>query len=178
MIDIRTEAQAESGTVQLEIDGKQVSVEQGASVLDAILSTGQEHPHVCYHPALGPIETCDTCIVEIDGQLTRACSTPAAQGMEVRTKSVAARYARKEAMDRILKNHELYCTVCDNNNGNCVLHNTVMEMGVEHQAYPFTPKPYEVDMSNPFYRYDPQQCILCGRCVEACQNLQVSEVLS
>ncbi|AEJ42799.1 formate dehydrogenase subunit alpha [Alicyclobacillus acidocaldarius] len=178
MIDIRTEAQVEARTVQVEIDGKEVTVEQGASVLDAILSTGQEHPHVCYHPALGPIETCDTCIVEINGKLMRACSTPVEDGMVVRTKSVAARYARKEAMDRILKNHELYCTVCDNNNGNCVLHNTVMQMGVEHQAYPFTPKPYEVDMSNPFYRYDPQQCILCGRCVEACQNLQVSEVLS
>ena len=81
-------------------------------------------------------------------------------------------------MDRILHNHELYCTVCDNNNNNCVVHNTAMYMNIEHQKYPFNPKPYDQDNSHPFYRYDPDQCILCGRCVEACQNLQVSEVLS
>ncbi|MDQ0189502.1 formate dehydrogenase subunit alpha [Alicyclobacillus cycloheptanicus] len=166
------------GWVHIEIDGHSVTVEPGTCALDAILGTGQAHPHVCYHPALGPIETCDTCIAEINGKLTRACSTPVEEGMVIRTKSVAARFARKEAMDRILRNHELYCTVCDNNNGNCTIHNTAMQMEIEHQSYPFEPKPYEKDMSNPFYRYDPDQCILCGRCVEACQNLQVSEVLS
>ncbi len=72
----------------------------------------------------------------------------------------------------------LYCTVCDNNNGNCTVHNTAVLLEIEHQDTPFKPKPYEVDSSNPFYRYDPQQCILCGRCVEACQNLQVNETLS
>jgi formate dehydrogenase major subunit len=164
--------------VHLELDGNPVQVEPGTSVLQAILNTGQEHPHVCYHPALGPIETCDTCIAEVNGQLVRACSTPATNGMVIRTKAVGARFARKEAMDRILHNHELYCTVCDNNNGNCTIHNTAMQMEMEHQSYPFEAKPYERDMSNPFYRYDPDQCILCGRCVEACQNLQVSEVLS
>ncbi|EJY56497.1 formate dehydrogenase, alpha subunit [Alicyclobacillus hesperidum URH17-3-68] len=166
------------GIIRVVIDGQEHWVPSGASVLDAILDSGVDHPHVCYHPALGPIETCDTCIAQVDGQLVRACATQVASGMQIQTKSVAARYARKEAMDRILQNHDLYCTVCDNNNKNCTLHNTVMKMGIEHQAYPFTPKPYEVDMSNPFYRYDPNQCILCGRCVEACQNLQVSEVLS
>ena len=58
-------------------------------------------------------------------------------------------------MNRVLRNHDLYCTVCDNNNGNCVIHNTAMQMRVEHQRYPFTPKGYAVDASNPFYRYDP-----------------------
>ncbi|GMA58349.1 putative oxidoreductase YjgC [Alicyclobacillus sacchari] len=164
--------------VHVVIDDRDHWVPSEASVLDVILDTGMDHPHVCYHPALGPIETCDTCIAQVDGQLVRACATRVQPEMEIRTKSVAARHARKEAMDRVLKNHDLYCTVCDNNNGNCTLHNTVMDMGIDHQAYPFTPKPYEVDMSNPFYRYDPNQCILCGRCVEACQNLQVSEVLS
>ncbi len=72
----------------------------------------------------------------------------------------------------------LYCTVCDNNNGNCTVHNTTKLMAVEHQKIPFKTKPYEVDNSNPFYRYDPDQCILCGRCVEACQNVEVNETLS
>jgi formate dehydrogenase major subunit len=86
--------------------------------------------------------------------------------------------AQREAFDRILGNHDLYCTVCDNNNGNCTIHNTTEHMHVQHQARPFLPKPYEQDHSNPFYRYDPDQCILCGRCVEACQNVQVNETLT
>lgn len=163
--------------ISLEIDGVMAAVESGASVLDAILSVNDHYPHICYHEALGPIETCDTCICEVDGQLQRACATKATSGMKISTAGRSPE-VRMEALNRILHNHELYCTVCDNNNGNCTVHNTSMHMGVEHQKYPFEPKPYEQDNSNPFYRYDPDQCILCGRCVEACQNLQVSEVLS
>ena len=91
--------------------------------------------------------------------------------MNVVTSSPRADAAQREAFDRILGNHLLYCTVCDNNNGNCTVHNTTKLLAVEHQEIPYKPKPYEVDMSNPFYRYDPDQCILCGRCVEACQTL-------
>ncbi len=117
-------------------------------------------------------------MVEVDGRLVRACSTMASDGMTVVTESARAVAAQREAFDRILGNHLLYCTVCDNNNGNCTVHNTTSLLRVEHQGIPYQPKPYEVDMSNPFYRYDPDQCILCGRCVEACQNLQVNETLS
>ena len=98
--------------------------------------------------------------------------------MSVRTATERAQSARTEAFDRILSHHLLYCTVCDNNNGNCEVHNTTKMMAIEHQSLPFKTKPYEVDYTNPFYRYDPDQCILCGRCVEACQNLEVNETLS
>jgi formate dehydrogenase major subunit len=98
--------------------------------------------------------------------------------MKVVTSSARADAAQREAFDRILGNHMLYCTVCDNNNGNCTIHNTTKLLAVEHQAIPYKPKPYDVDMSNPFYRYDPDQCILCGRCVQACQDVQVNETLS
>src|SRR5699024_10764170 len=74
-------------------------------------------------------------------------------------------------------NHELYCTVCDFNNGNCSIHNTVSEFGLEQQSRPFKPTEYEVDNSGSFYRYDPDQCILCGLCVEVCQDVQVNETL-
>jgi formate dehydrogenase major subunit len=117
-------------------------------------------------------------MVEVNGKLTRACSTAVAEGMTVLTESPIAKGAQREAFDRILGNHLLYCTVCDNNNGNCTVHNTTALLKVEHQQIPFRSKPYEVDSTNPFYRYDPNQCILCGRCVEACQNLQVNETLS
>jgi len=96
----------------------------------------------------------------------------------VETNSPQAAAAQREAFDRILSNHLLYCTVCDNSNGNCTVHNTTKLLAIEHQEIPYKTKPYEVDMSNPFYRYDPQQCILCGRCVEACQNLEVNETLT
>jgi formate dehydrogenase major subunit len=81
-------------------------------------------------------------------------------------------------MDRLLAKHELYCTVCENNSGDCTLHNTFADLHIPIQRYPFTRKPYSKDESSPFYTYDPDQCILCGRCVEACQNVEVNETLS
>jgi formate dehydrogenase major subunit len=160
------------------INGKILAIKSGERLIDAINRNGIQVPQVCYHPQLGPIETCDTCMVEVDGKLVRACGTEVADGMNVVTSSPRADAAQREAFDRILGNHLLYCTVCDNNNGNCTVHNTTKLLAVEHQEIPYKPKPFEVDMSNPFYRYDPDQCILCGRCVEACQNLQVNETLS
>jgi len=164
--------------VTVTIDGVEHQAEIGERLIDLINRAGTPLSQVCYHPQLGPIQTCDTCIVEIDGQLVRACATTLSSDVEVTTTSPQADAARRQAFDRILGNHMLYCTVCDNNNGNCVVHNTTKLLGVEHQEIPFRPKPYEVDYTNPFYRYDPDQCILCGRCVEACQNLQVNETLS
>jgi formate dehydrogenase major subunit len=160
------------------INGKTQPIKPGELLIEAINRSAIPLPQVCYHPQLGSIQTCDTCMVEADGKLVRACGTTASAGMNVVTESARADAAQREAFDRILGNHLLYCTVCDNNNGNCTVHNTTAQLKVEHQAIPFQHKPYEVDMSNPFYRYDPDQCILCGRCVEACQNVQVNETLS
>jgi formate dehydrogenase major subunit len=160
------------------IDGATHETVPGELLIDVINRTGGKVPHVCYHPQLGPIQTCDTCMVDVDGRLVRACATVASAGLTVQTRSAAASAAQREAFDRILSNHVLYCTVCDNNNGNCTIHNTTKLLAIEHQAIAYKPKPYAVDDTNPFYRYDPQQCILCGRCVEACQNLEVNETLS
>jgi len=164
--------------IAVAIDGVVREAASGERLVDVINRTGAKIPQVCYHPQLGAIQTCDTCLVETDGRLVRACATSVTTGMEVFTKSEKATAAQRQAFDRILSNHVLYCTVCDNNNGNCTVHNTTRLLAVEHQQIPFRSKPYEVDSSNPFYRYDPQQCILCGRCVEACQNVQVNETLS
>ena len=167
----------------LQIDGVDTQAKAGERLIDALnrdaIARGRkEVPQVCYHPHLGPIQTCDTCMVEIDGKLSRACGAVVTPGMKVVTGSAAAMAAQHEAFDRILGNHLLYCTVCDNNNQNCTVHNTTALLNIEHQKYPYKEKPYQKDMSNPFYRYDPDQCILCGRCVEACQNVQVNETLS
>ncbi len=164
--------------IRVTIDGVVQEAMSGERLIDVINRAEVKISQVCYHPQLGPIQTCDTCMVETNGQLVRACATTASAGMEIFTKSEKAAAAQREAFDRILSNHVLYCTVCDNNNGNCTIHNTERLLGIEHQPIPYQPKPYEEDHSNPFYRYDPQQCILCGRCVEACQNVQVNETLS
>jgi len=164
--------------VSFDLNGERHAAEEGTRILDYLLQHGIEHPHICYSPELGPIQTCDTCMCEIDGKIMRACSTQLEEGMKILTASVLARGAQQEAMDRILENHMLYCTVCDNNNGNCRVHNTAEMLEIEHQTRPFREKGYEVDMSHPFYRYDPNQCILCGRCTEVCQDLQVNETLT
>jgi formate dehydrogenase major subunit len=139
---------------------------------------GKQVPQVCYLPQMGPIQSCDTCMVEVGGSLVRACGTRVTARMAVATEGERVDIAQREAFDRILQNHDLYCTVCDNNNQNCTVHNTTAELDVKHQSRPFQHKPYPQDHSNPFYRYDPDQCILCGRCVEACQSVQVNETLT
>jgi formate dehydrogenase major subunit len=165
-------------SVSLSLDGIAVEAKAGEALIESILRH-ETIPHICYHSELmGPIQTCDTCIVEVDGKLVRSCGTKAQAGMSVVTKSERAKAARAEAYDVILGNHMLYCTVCDNNNENCRVHNTAKDLEVEHQVHEFKPKPYPVDYSNPFYRYDPSQCILCGQCVQACQNVQVNETLT
>jgi len=164
--------------LKVAIDGVVQEAQPGELLIDLINRTGGSVPHVCYHPQLGPVQTCDTCMVEENGRLVRACAIRVADGMSISTKSATASAAQVEAFDRILSNHLLYCTVCDNNNGNCSVHNTTKLLAIEHQRIPFRSKPYEVDNTNPFYRYDPDQCILCGRCVEACQNVEVNETLS
>jgi formate dehydrogenase major subunit len=170
------------------VDGIKAPVRDGERLLDVLVRRGVTVPHVCYQENLGPIETCDTCFVEISPpagaegtdrkELVRACSYVVNADLVCSTVSEDAEMARREGMQRILSKHELYCTVCENNNGTCVVHNTFSEMDIDHPSYAFQPKGYAVDDSHPFYRYDPDQCILCGRCVEACQNFQVNETLS
>jgi formate dehydrogenase major subunit len=162
----------------VEVDGQVLEAKPEERLLELLNRAGTKVPQVCYHPQLGPIQTCDTCMVEADGNLVRACATTVRAGMKVSTTSASVVSAQRQAFDQILGNHMLYCTVCDNNNGSCMVHNTTKLLAVEHQKIPFKTKPYEVDNSNPFYRYDPDQCILCGRCVEACQNVEVNETLS
>jgi formate dehydrogenase major subunit len=162
----------------VKIDGTVTEATVGERLIDLLNRSGRKIPQVCYHPQLGPIQSCDTCLVEVNGQLVRACAATVEDGINVSTKSPRALAGQKEAFDRMLANHMLYCTVCDNNNGNCEMHNTTKLLAVEHQEIPFKPKPYEVDATNPFYRYDPDQCVLCGRCVESCQYVEVNETLS
>jgi len=168
--------EATSQMVSIILNGKPMDVPTQVSILDYLRYKGIDVPALCYHPDLGAIETCDACIVEVNGELVRACSTELKDGDVVRTGSSDAFEAQMIAMDRILANHELYCTVCDFNNGNCTVHNTVKNLKIDHQATAQSPKGAPKNIGK-FYRYDPDQCILCGRCVQACQNVQVNETL-
>ena len=165
------------------VNGREVPAHQGELLIEALnrlaeKTAGKKVAQVCYLEQMGPIQSCDTCLVDVGGELKRACATPVTAAMTVFTEGERVDIAQREAFDRILQNHMLYCTVCDNNNQNCTIHNSVADMDIKHQAREFKVKPYEKDMSNPFYRYDPDQCILCGRCVESCQSVQVNETLS
>lgn len=172
-------AQAPVTTVSITVDGRAVDAGEGRPLIEALTASasGPGFPDVCYHPVLGAVQTCDTCMVEIDGEIVRSCATTTHAGLSVRTTGAAAA-AREEAGQRLTRKHTLYCTVCDNNNGDCALKHGVEASGVQKQRIDFAPKPFPVDESHPFYRYDPDQCILCGRCVEACQDVQVTETLS
>jgi formate dehydrogenase major subunit len=171
-------ADATLAPVALTVDGQPAHGAEGEWLTDLLDRTPSRVPHVCYHNHLGPVQTCDTCWVRVDGRLARACATPVRAGMTVETLDPEAADAREEGMHRILGHHNLYCTVCDRNNGDCDVHNATKDFAVQHLRYEFQRKPYPVDASHPFYQYDPDQCILCGRCVEACQNVQVTETLS
>lgn len=167
-------------TLTVAVDNKEVAAVEGRPLIEALTAEGglpEEFPSVCYHPALGAVQTCDTCMVEVDGEVVRACATSVSAGLEVGTRGESAA-AREEAAQRLVRKHILYCTVCDHNDGACELKHGVEAAGVTHERNGFEPKPYEIDDSNPFYRYDPDQCILCGRCVEACQDVQVTQTLS
>src|SRR5882672_12590693 len=96
--------------VQLIVDGVVRDARQNESLVDVIARVGGAIPHVCYHPQLGAIQTCDTCMVEVNGELVRACATGAAAGMIVSTASAKVSAAQIEAFDRILSSHLLCCT--------------------------------------------------------------------
>jgi formate dehydrogenase major subunit len=103
--------------IKFIVDAQEVETKADELLIDLLLRHEFKVPCVCYHHQLGPIQTCDTCIVEVNGQLGRACATKVSSGMQVQTKSARADAAQREAFDRLLKDHMLYCTVCDNISG-------------------------------------------------------------
>jgi len=100
-------------------DGKQLSGRAGMPLIDFLELNSIDLPHVCYHPSLGPLETCDSCWVEVEGELKRGCTLKAQEGLTITSQNEFAVAARHEGMDRLLSKHELYCTVCENNTGDC-----------------------------------------------------------
>lgn len=163
----------------IQIDGQMAGTPYaGETLLQYLIRQGVNVPHICFQPPLPAPGTCDTCLVQVNGTWVRSCVTNAESGMNVSARTSDVLAAEKEALFSLLEDHELACTLCDNNNGTCPVHNMVEDLHIEHQPYPYRPKGYPEDATNPFYVYRPDHCILCGRCVEACQNVEVNETLS
>ena len=160
--------------VTLTIDGKKVTVEEGATILKAAQELGIEIPTFCFHDKLEPVGSCRMCLVEVEkmGKLQVACATPVSEGMVVKTDTPRVRAARKGVLEFLLINHPLDCPVCDKG-GECELQNLVFKYGSDKSRYVEEKRRFSVD---PKSRYDdltvgPQiirnmnRCILCRKCV-------------
>ena len=158
--------------LNVTIDGIKVQAKEGSTILEAAQSVGIEIPTLCYLKDLTPEASCRICLVEIEGnpKLFTACSTPVAEGNVIFTKSEKVIAARRSVLDLMLSNHNADCFSCGKN-GDCQLQNLCYEYGVEQTSFAGVKNEYPVDDSNEFFTYNPNQCILCQRCVNVCQKL-------
>jgi len=155
------------------IDGRETRVEPGTTVFEAASSLGIHIPHLCHHPILKPSGACRLCVVEVEGArgLMTACTTPVADGMKVETRTPRVVQARRVIIDLLLSNHPQDCLTCDSC-GDCRLQDYAYEYGVEKSSYVGERGGRGYDESNPFIARDHDKCILCGRCVAVCQEVQ------
>jgi formate dehydrogenase beta subunit len=165
-------------TIRLNIDGQDVEIEEGKSVLEAALDSGIYIPHLCYHPDLSPIGACRLCVVEIKSieGLQTSCNTPAVEGMIVKTKTERIDKSRKLAMELLLAGHPSDCETCVKYL-NCELQSLKQYIVGDHLRVRTRSKLFPVNMDNPIFLHDPNKCVLCGRCVRACHELRGVGVL-
>ncbi|MDE2484352.1 MAG: molybdopterin-dependent oxidoreductase [candidate division NC10 bacterium] len=159
--------------VELIVDGVPVQVPAGTSILEAVLQTGGEIPHFCYHPKLRVVGSCRMCQVEVQGapKLVISCATPVADGMEVFTASERVKKARNAVLEFLLLNHPLDCPVCDKG-GECPLQDYTLRYGPGESRF-IEPKIHRIKHQpiGPFIIFDAERCILCTRCVRFCQDV-------
>jgi NADH-quinone oxidoreductase subunit G len=163
----------------LVINGKNIEVAAGASLIEAARLAGAEVPHFCYHPGLPVAGNCRMCLVELEGapKLQIACNTPVAEGMKVHTDSEKVRKARAGVMEFLLLNHPIDCPVCDCA-GECMLQDHYMEHGLKASRLeePKNKKKKAVDIGT-HVMLDTERCILCSRCVRFTDTVSASHEL-
>ena len=159
--------------VNLTINDKKIIVPAGSTILEAAQSAGILIPTLCYHKHLSPYGGCRLCIVEVEGipRLVASCTTPVAKGMVVRTDSEQIRRNRKTIVELILSNHPNDCMVCEQN-GRCELQDLAYEFGLKEIRFQGEKSHYEIENQNPMIERDYNKCILCGRCVRMCDEVQ------
>ncbi len=162
--------------VALEIDGVMVSVPAGTSVMRAAAEAGLKVPKLCATDSLEPFGSCRLCVVEIEGRrgYPASCTTPVEAGMKVRTQTDKLAQLRRGVMELYISDHPLDCLTCPTN-GNCELQDMAGVVGLREVRYGFEGKNHfqsKKDESNPYFTYDPSKCIVCNRCVRACEETQ------
>ena len=157
----------------LTIDGKPIRARDGQTVLEAAQDAGVYIPTLCADPDLKPFGACRLCVVEIEKMrgLPTACTTPVSEGMIVRTASAQIEKERRMTVELLLTDHPPDCLMCVKNT-RCELQSVAAYVGVRALRYKGERRAYEIDDSNPFYGRDLEKCILCGKCVRACDELQ------
>ena len=163
--------------VKLTIDGVQVAAPADTSILEAARTVGIDIPHLCYDPDLGlpPTSSCRLCLVEVEGAktLVTSCSHAVSEGMVVRTDTEKLTETRRMVIEFLLSDHPHDCLTCDKN-GDCKLQEYAYALGVREPSFKSEDVPVEPVRDGPAIVYDRSKCILCGRCVEVCHNVQVS----
>ncbi|MGD0232832.1 MAG: 2Fe-2S iron-sulfur cluster-binding protein, partial [Syntrophorhabdales bacterium] len=157
------------GEVSLSIDNLEVAVPEGATVLEAAKRVGVHIPTLCHSRALFPASACRVCLVEVEGtrNLVSSCSYQVSAGMKVRTKSDRVLKARRLVVELLLSDHPLDCMTCEKS-GDCKLQTLAYEMGVTKPRFEGERHYYPVDLDNPFIVRDYNKCVLCERCIRAC----------
>ena len=164
--------------ISLTIDGKAITAQEGMTIFQVAKAAGIEILHLCYHEALLPTGACRLCLVEVEGArgFVPSCSFIANNGMVVKTNTELLMKTRKMVLELLLSDHPLDCLTCEKT-GNCRLQDYAYMFGISKTRFVGERHEYLIDTSNPFIVRDLNKCILCGRCVNACNNIQVSEVL-
>ncbi len=180
--DFGTPRRISEQEVTLEIDGMQVTVAAGTSIMRAAAESGVNVPKLCATDSLEPFGSCRLCLVEIEGRkgYPASCTTPAEQGMKVRTQSPKLQELRRGVMELYISDHPLDCLTCAAN-GNCELQDMAGVTGLREVRYGYDGENHlhsNKDESNPYFTYDPSKCIVCNRCVRACEETQGTYALT
>ncbi len=174
--DYGTPASKSTLEVSLTIDGFDVTVPEGTSVMRAAMDLGVRVPKLCATDSLEAFGSCRMCLVEIEGRngTPASCTTPVTPGMVVKTQTPLLRALRKGVMELYISDHPLDCLTCAAN-GDCELQDAAGEVGLRDVRYGYEGENHlcaEADASNPYFTFDPSKCIACSRCVRACDEVQ------
>jgi len=174
--DLGTPARVSEKQVSLTIDGVDVIVPEGTSVMRAAAEAGIKVPKLCATDSVEAFGSCRVCLVEIEGRrgYPASCTTPVEEGMAVTTQNGELAKLRRNVMELYISDHPLDCLTCPTN-GDCELQDTAGEVGLRAVRYGFDGENHlqaEKDTSNPYFTFDPSKCIVCSRCVRACDEVQ------
>jgi formate dehydrogenase alpha subunit len=164
---------AKKTAIEFTIDGQTVRTTAGKTVLQAALSASVHIPHLCYMPGVEPHAACRLCVVKVEGMrgLPAACTMLAADGMVVENDTDELNAIRRHTAELLIADHPTDCLTCSSNQ-QCMLQKITAELGITETRMRREERPPEIDDSNPFYSMDHSKCVLCGRCVSACNKIR------